>query len=112
MFAGCGGDSVNYEEYAGRYIVTSVVEDEEEYIDYLPMMGIEAEEIFIELKANGNFIFDISAMAEDEDPIEGTFKIDGESLIMTVDGVSETTNIVDNRITYEDEGMLMVFERQ
>lgn len=112
MFAlvGCGGKQ-DYGKYAGKYIAVSLVSGGEEMIGYFEAMQIDANDVYIELGTDGKFTLNLSAFTE-EAPIEGTYKVKGTTLTLTVDGTPEEGTIKGNKITVRgDDGSEMAFQK-
>jgi len=97
---------------SGFYTVVSWEDDGEDVMDMISMMaglmGIEPEEFcFIEFPG-GNvcrmYMFE-------EDPEEGTYRIDGDKFVIAFEGGEIDGTIAGNRITLEVDGSTMVFQQ-
>jgi len=134
ILAACGGD----EKLTGRYILTEISEDGETYKieDYIKEMKAEYEESIRELKElyeEMDIEFDESEYAIDESDFhgyieflsdekfkifvfgmedEGTFKVDGKSIEMTIDGETAEWKIDGKKLIFEEDDAKMIFEKK
>ena len=117
ILAGCGGEKIS-----GKYDLVSITTDGEKIIwaDYIKEMKDmyaewEAEDEFdeenfvsyLEFKDGGKCTAVLFGGSE-----EGTYKVDGKNIEVTVDGDTIKGTIDGNKITLEDEGESMVFEKK
>ena len=107
MLAGCGGEKANL---TGKYVFTSMAGGDNE-IDFgalLGMLGMDAEDsMFLEFSSNGK-----CSMHMMGEVMEGTFIVSGKNVDITIDGDTATGAISGNKITLEQDGMKMVFEKK
>lgn len=66
--------------------------------------------IILELKPDGNFTLDMSAIDESQS-MEGTWKENGSNIDLTVYGSTVTAPLADGVITLETEGVTMIFKK-
>lgn len=71
--------------------------------------GIEVN-IVLELKEDGNFSLDMSALGTNES-ISGTWKGDSTSVTMTADGSDVVATIDGTTLTMEQDGQTLTFEK-
>ena len=122
LFAGCGGsgggnNATSEPALSGKYTLTSMLDDEgNDWIELLLMMSemgdegevFDLESFFIDFPGGDKCVFSVIG----EEPMEGTFKLEGDSVEITIDGESIEGTIEDNKIILEDDGLKMVFEKQ
>ena len=122
MLAGCGGkdkgsDSGSSTPAApeGKYALTSIKMDGADATPFLAMAGITAENMYLDFSNNGNVKLSFMGMEG-----EGTFKVDGTKLTITVEGSDMDFVFDNNKITLAQNGeqatagfenMEMVFEK-
>ena len=110
IVAGCskGGSNV-----AGKYKLKSYTEggetmSVEELSEMLEGTGMSIDEMFsLELKSDGTF--SISMMGED--PVSGTYKVDGEKIAMTAEGETLNATIKGSELTMAQDGVELVFTK-
>ena len=125
LLAGCGGDGggggSSSPALTGKYMLVSMVDsDGNDWLEFLLMMSEMADEgdefdldsMYIEFTSNDKFM-----MAMDEDgPVEGAYKVDGNSITLSVDGDEISGTVEGNKITLKEEedgeSMTMVFEKK
>ena len=110
---GGGGSSTGP---AGKYVLASIKMDDADATPFLAMAGIKAEDLYLEFLSEGKFKGAI--MGEEG---EGTFKVDGTKLTITVEGDNMELVFEGNKVTLTQEGdiatdgfnkMEMVFEKK
>lgn len=72
--------------------------------------GMEIE-ITLELKTDNNFTLDLGILGEGEN-INGTWKMDGDSLILSAEGDDLSVTYDDKIISMDMEGEILTFEKQ
>jgi len=95
---------------AGKYVLTYWEDEEGDYLEYLVSVGVRASDIFIELKEDGTYIWDMSAADEFVD--KGTYKVSGNTLTLSYSGGKDILEIDGNYIYYEESSDLLVFEKK
>lgn len=70
-----------------------------------------------DLKSDGSFMLDMSAMADtvgtgaEDTTMEGTWKESGSNIELESEGTTTTATLQDGVITLEEEGMSMTFKK-
>ena len=120
LFAACGEKD---EVLSGKYFVTvyeiggmdwlAFIKSMDEMADEIGENNPDVDDLYVEFKDGGKIVFSAEI---DEEPMEGTFKVDGKNITLTVDG-EEMKGIIDgNKITIEAEEdgttLKMVFEKK
>ncbi|MCL2815731.1 MAG: hypothetical protein FWD23_14130 [Oscillospiraceae bacterium] len=105
ILAGCSGET----KLTGKYICIDVTggEDEMSWQDVKEMMGDEWSDPYIEFSDGGKLVMDWFGVSSD-----GTFKVDGKSVEITIDGDTQKGTIDNNKITISDGDTKMVFEKK
>ena len=112
LLAGCGGSGGS--GVVGKYELVSITEDGttmkgEELEAYAKLLGVDGSLMSMELTSDGKVIM-TSAMMEDLSG-EGTYKVDGNKITVTVDDAPAEGTIDGNRITLNAEDTEMIFEK-
>ena len=109
--AACGGGS---ESAAGTYKMTKMSSEGIEMTaeEMTELFGMEVE-MTLELKADNTFVLDMGfLMAEGEEGASGTWKLDGDALILSADGEDITTTYDGKTIVLEEGTEILTFEKQ
>ena len=70
-------------------------------------------DITLELKADNSFLLDMGFFMEDEgESITGTWKLDGDSLILSRDGEEQPVTFDGKTVVMDMEGEILTFEKQ
>lgn len=107
MLVGCG----NNKEAAGVYNLTDM-ELEGMMInleEFNQSMGGDLQAV-LTLGEDGSFSLEMSG-AGDSESMEGTWKSDGNDLIITSDGVGTRATLEGTKLTMEEDGEKLVFEK-
>lgn len=97
-------------ELAGKYILVSWEDEDGDYLEFLVSDGVRAGDLFIELRADGTYIWDMSAADEFVD--KGTFEVTGNNDLILNYGSGEDWLIIDgDRIYYYSQSDTLIFER-
>jgi len=111
---GCGSNKNSDDEITltGKYVVVAMEDAEgNDWFAMFAEMGMSADDYYIELKSGGKATF-MMAFGEGDEPMEGTYKVDGKAITITIDGEDVAGTIEGNKITTEIEGTKMVFEKR
>lgn len=82
-------------------------------MDQMIESGMLAEDdvkITLDLKSDGNFTLDMSALDESQS-MDGTWKENGGNIELTVEGETITATLADGVITMAAEGLTMTFKK-
>ena len=90
----------------GKYMLTALEIEGVDLLEALAELGLDTDDNYIELLDGGKFRM---VMFDDEN--EGVFKFNGNSIIMTVDGEDLEAVISGGKITIEEDGNVMVFQK-
>lgn len=108
---GCGGDKSD-KSAAGIYKLTKLKSDD------IEMSAEEMADLFemdvnftLELKDDNSFTLDLDFLSEG-DNTSGTWKLDGDSLILTAEGDSVPVTYDGKTIVMDVEGEILTFEKQ
>ena len=94
----------------GFYTIVSLGDDADEFLDLYRSLGMDLNNFYIQLLAGG--VFKMGVFPDDEDDIsEGTYVIDGTTITLQSDGEYLSGTFEDNRISLNEDGIEMVFER-
>lgn len=74
------------------------------------MAGVEMN-ITLELKEDGNFSLDMSALGQSES-VSGTWKADGNNLVLSAEGDDLPVTFDGKTIVLEQDGQSLTFEKQ
>ena len=106
--AACGGGGSGP---AGSYKMTKMnAGGIEMNIEELSSMAGMDVKITLNLKSDGNFSLDMSAIDANQS-LSGTWTADGNTLSITADGVTTTGTIDGGTIVLEENGQTMTFEK-
>ena len=106
LLAGCGGGGSAAP--TGKYFMTAMELEGEDIFALYTEMGLSADNLYIELLSGGKC--KISMMDETG---EGTFKVDGKTITISADGEEAFAGAIEgNKITLEEDGNKMVFEKK
>jgi len=95
---------------AGKYILVSWEDKNGDYLSYLIYNGIRPENVYLELRSDGTYIWDLSALEMGID--KGTYKVtDGVTLTLAYDGGEDVLTIADGRLYLKEESDILVFEK-
>ena len=113
-FAACGGGSggggggSSAPSMSGKYSVVSFTDGGETFeMSVLEELGFEADAFYLEFVDGTKFTMVIFGESED-----GTYKLEGNNLALTVDGEEVTATVEGNKITLDADGTIMVFEKK
>lgn len=121
VFTACGGSSLEgvykVREIDGKEPLAYFTEQAEEYeMDVetvLGFLGLDTDSlgelITIELKSGGTAV--VSSKMTEEENAEGTWKQDGEKIIVTIDGEDQEFTLKDGKLIVELEGMSMTLAK-
>ena len=93
----------------GRYTMTSMTVEGVELMDMFMELGLDIEGSYIELLSGGRFRM---VMFGEGDEAEGSFRMNGDTIIFFSEDEDLTGKIQGSRITIEEEESKMVFERK
>lgn len=106
--AACGGGG---SDVAGTYNLTEMnAGGVSMNIDELSSMAGVDVKITLNLKSDGNFSLDMSAIDASQS-LSGTWTADGNTLSITADGATTTGTIDGGTIVLEENGQTMTFEK-
>ena len=94
---------------AGKYILVSWEDEDGDYLEYLVSTGIRPESVYIELRSDGTYTWDLSALDMEVDT--GTYKVTGATLILSCSGGEDVLTITDGRLYFEESYDILVFEQ-
>ena len=95
---------------AGKYILVSWEDENGDYLDYLISVGINPETIYLELRSDGTYTWDLSVLDFWLD--EGTYEIKGDNtLILTYDDGEDELTIADGRIYFKADNDTLIFDK-
>jgi len=95
---------------AGKYILVSWEDENGDYLSYIISEGIRPESVYLELRSDGTYTWDLSALDMGID--KGTYKVSGSTtLILTYDGGEDVLTITDGRLYLEEASDILVFAR-
>jgi len=95
---------------SGRYILVSWEDEDGDYLEHIISEGIHPESIFLELRSDGTYTWDFSALDMWVD--EGTYKVNGGiALILTYDGGQDVLTVVEGRIFFKTDDDILIFEK-
>ena len=104
MLAACGGGK----GLSGKYKLTSMTEDGVTVVESgFAEWGFSADEFYLEFLDGTKF-----KMVMIGETHEGTYKLDGKTLSLTVDGDKTEAKIDGSKITLEESGSTMIFEKK
>ena len=111
--AACSNGS-DGQDLAGTYNLSKMSSDGEE-ITAEEMAEIAGTDlgVTLELTDDNNFTLNMGIMGDEEDEsISGTWKIDGDSLILNVEGEEASATYDDKTIAMDLDGMILTFEKE
>jgi len=94
----------------GYYTIVSLEAEGVDVLEFYSSMGMNTDDIFIQFLSGGVVRMGVFPDSE-EDIEEGTFRVNGNVISITMDGEEETGTIEGNRITLNVDGTEMVFEK-
>ena len=92
---------------AGKYFLTSMNIEGVEILDAFKELGLDASSSYFEIISGGKF-----RMVMFDEETEGTYRMNGNTIIFTSDDEDVEAKIEGKRITIKDEDSQMVFERK
>lgn len=107
--AACGGGGSSA---AGSYKLTEMnAAGVSMKLDELASMAGMEINIVLELKDDGNFALDMSALGQSES-LSGTWKADGNNLVLSAEGEDLPVTFDGKTIVMEQDGQSLTFEKQ
>ena len=112
VLAGCGGSG---SAASGTYELISIKEGDmsmagEELESYAKLLGVKGALITMELTSDGKA--SIASPIMDELSGEGTYKVDGSKITVTIDGDPIDGTLEGGKITLANEDLEMVFQKK
>ena len=109
-FAACGkkDDPKAAAGPEGVYVIKTM--GGEDVAQYLEILEVESAEDFmkVELKADGTLTFSSAS----EEPTEGTWTQNGDTITLTIDGDSQDATLKDGELTIDFDGEVAVFAKK
>lgn len=107
--AACGGGK----SPAGTYDLAKMGDGSMEMTaDELAALSGEELGATLELAEDNTFTWDMGLLADEEEIYSGTWKLDGDSLILDVEGEEAVCTYDGKTIVMDMEGMILTFEKQ
>ncbi|MCI9068947.1 MAG: DUF4923 family protein [Lachnospiraceae bacterium] len=105
--AGCGGGGKD-SPVVGAWKATEVeaMGVNVKVDEYLKQMGMDDMKMDMDIKSDGKFSMDLMGQQA-----EGTWKYSGSTLTLTVDGEDAKAEYKDGKITMEESGVKIIFEK-
>ncbi len=105
--AGCGGKKGD-SPVVGTWKATAVeaMGVNVKVDEYLSQMGMSDMKMEMDIKSDGKFSMDLMGQQAD-----GTWKYSGSTLTLTVDGSDAKAEYKDGKITMEESGAKIIFEK-
>jgi len=95
---------------AGKYFLASWEDEDGDYLTRLISEGLRPESVYLELRNDGTYTWDLSALGMGIDI--GTYRIaDGTTLVLTYDGGEDVLAITDGRLCFEAQNDILVFDK-
>ncbi|MCL2671887.1 MAG: hypothetical protein FWF10_07620 [Clostridiales bacterium] len=93
----------------GKYVLVSWEDEDGDYLETLVSAGIDPEGIYIGLRGDGTYTWDLSALDMGID--KGTYRVTNTTLILSYDGGRDTLTINGNRLCYSEDSDVLIFEK-
>ena len=108
LLTACGGKGSGDSKYVGKYYTSQIGDwSIQEYAELLGITEEEAREfMWIDLKSGGKATFNSDGESE-----EVSWKVDGDKLILSVDGETMEGVYKDGVITFDMEGEILVMTK-
>ncbi len=94
-------------EAAGKYTLTKMEEDGEDYTAMLGLLGMDAKDLYIELKDDGTFVMSIMDKTQ-----EGTGEPSSNGVMLTAEGESHEVPLNGNVLRIEEGTSVMEFTKE
>jgi len=103
MLIGCGSS------VAGKYTLSSMEYEGEDITELFSMMGININDVYIELTNEGRFVMDMTAMYEGR--TTGTYTVSGSTITLTSGGEDVRAVLQGNNLIIDEDGGIAVFRK-
>ena len=95
---------------AGKYTLASWEDENGDYLAHLVSEGLHPESVYLELRSDGTYTWDLSVLDYWLD--EGTYEVIGDTtLILTYDEGEDVLTIDDGRLCYRNDKDILVFDK-
>jgi hypothetical protein len=111
LIAGCSSGGTSSSALSGKYTIVSMEQDGEEMLEMFRMIGVNPDGIYIEFSGENKFSMMMTFMGEEE-ATTGTYEVNGKNIILSADGDDIPGTIDGNKITMEQDGTKMIFEKK